>query len=313
MDFLSTFLIVVLIVVLAVPGFVLRKVKLFGERAAGVLAVLLLYVSQPSLMVSSLLSESFSASMLVNFAWVFGFAIVLQLLVYFAAKLIFLRVGELPARRVCVAASYLGNVGFMGIPVMQMLFPEEGILVLYAVVFNIAFNAMAWTLGIYAVSGERRAVRPLKILLNPPTVATVIALPFFFCNVQMPSQILTVFSYLGDMTLPLSMIILGVRLTDVHLRSLFCDLKVYLASGVKLVLSPLLSFGVLLLVDFVFPLDRFVIIALFVIAAMPTASSVLNFAERYGGDTETAACTTLMTTVLCIVTIPVLMLLCNFV
>ena len=297
MDFLSTFLIVVLIVVLAVPGFVLRKVKLFGERAAGVLAVLLLYVSQPSLMVSSLLGESFSASMLVNFAWVFGFAIVLQLLVYFAAKLIFLRVGELPARRVCVAASYLGNVGFMGIPVMQMLFPEEGILVLYAVVFNIAFNAMAWTLGIYAVSGERRAVRPLKILLNPPTVATVIALPFFFCNVQMPSQILTVFSYLGDMTLPLSMIILGVRLADVHLRSLFCDLKVYLAAGVKLV----------------FPLDRFVIIALFVIAAMPTASSVLNFAERYGGDTETAACTTLMTTVLCIVTIPVLMLLCNFV
>lgn len=74
-------------------------------------------------------------------------------------------------------------------------------------------------------------MRPLKILLNPPTVATVIALPFFFCNVQMPSQILTVFSYLGDMTLPLSMIILGVRLADVHLRSLFCDLKVYLASG----------------------------------------------------------------------------------
>ncbi len=313
MDFLGTFLIVVLIVVLAVPGYALRKAKLFGERAAAVLAVLLLYVSQPSLMVSSLLKNAFQPSMLVNFAWIFGFAVVLQLLVYFAAKLIFCRAGELPARRVCVASSYLGNVGFMGIPVMQMLFPGNGEPVLYAVVFNVAFNAMAWTLGVYAVTGERGAVRPWKIVLNPPTVATIAALPFFFCGVKVPEQVLTVFSYLGEMTLPLSMIILGVRLADVRLRSLFCDWKVYLAAAVKLILSPLLSLGVLVLVDLLVPLDAFVIVSLYIIAAMPTASSVLNFAERYEGDSETAACVTLMTTVLCIVTIPVLMLLCGVV
>ena len=171
---------------------------------------------------------------------------------------------------------------------------------------------MAWTLGIYAVTGMRKAVRPLKILLNPPTVATVVALPFFFCNVQMPEQILTVFGYLGDMTQPLSMIILGVRLADVHLCALFGDWKVYLTAAVKLLVSPLLSLGILVLVDLLVPLDTYVMIALFIIAAMPTASSVLNFAERYGGDCDTAACTTLMTTVLCVVTIPVLMLLCSF-
>ncbi len=311
MDFLSTFLIVVLIIVLAVPGYALRKAKLFGEHAAGVLAVLLLYISQPSLMVSSLFGNRFESSMLVGFAWVFAFAIVLQLAVYFAAKLVFLRVGELPARRVCVASSYLGNVGFMGIPVMQMLFPGRGDLVLYAVVYNIAFNAMSWTLGVYAVTGMRKAVRPLKILLNPPTIAAVAALPFFFCNVAVPQQILTVFSYLGDMTLPLSMIILGVRLADIRLRALFCDWKVYLAAAVKLLLSPLLSLGVLVLVGLLVPLDTYVIIALYVIAAMPTASSVLNFAERYGGDCDTAACIALLSTVLSIVTIPVLMLLCG--
>ncbi len=311
MDFLSTLLIVAVIVVLAVPGYALRKSKLFGEHAASVLAVLLLYISQPSLMVSSLLENRFDASMLVNFAWVFGFAVVLQLLVYAVAKLIFLRAGEPPARRVCVASSYLGNVGFMGIPVMEMLFPGQGELVLYAVVFNIAFNAMAWTLGVYAVTGERGAVRPLKILLNPPTVATIAALPLFFCNVQMPAEVLTVFGYLGDMTLPLSMIILGIRLADVRLRALFGDWKVYLASAVKLIVSPLLSLGAIMLVGLLVPLDRFVIVALYIIAAMPTASSVLNFAERYGGDCDTAACVTLLSTVLCIVTIPVLMLLCN--
>ena len=71
----------------------------------------------------------------------------------------------------------------------------------------------------------------------------------------------------------------------------------------------LLCLGVLLAVNALVPIDRYVIVALYVIAAMPTASSVLNFAEMFGGDCDTAAATTLMSTLLCILTVPVLMLL----
>ena len=85
----------------------------------------------------------------------------------------------------------------------------------------------------------------------------------------------------------------------------------YLVAFVKLVLSPLVSLGVLLLVSLVLPLDRFVILALYIIAAMPSASSALNFSEMYQGDSETAAAATLMNTILCVLTIPVLMLLCS--
>ena len=115
------------------------------------------------------------------------------------------------------------------------------------------------------------------------------------------------------MTLPLSMIILGVRLADMRLIRLINDWKVYLVAIVKLVAAPLLSLGILVLVSLVVPLDRFVILALFIIAAMPSASSALNFAEMYQGDVETAAAATLMNTILCILTIPILMLLCSFV
>ena len=69
----------------------------------------------------------------------------------------------------------------------------------------------------------------------------------------------------------------------------------------------------MLLLRLVLPIESSVIIALFIIGAMPTASSALNFAEMYGGDCETAAASTLMSTVLCIATIPVLMLLCNYI
>ena len=175
----------------------------------------------------------------------------------------------------------------------------------------IAFNAMTWTLGVYAITGEKKRINALKIILNPPTLAVIVALPFFFCNVAVPEQVMTPISYLGDMTLPLSMIILGVRLADMKPIRLINDVKVYVSSFIKLILAPLLSLAVMLLVSLLVPIDRYVMVALYVIAAMPAASSALNFAEMYNGDRETAAACTLMSTILCILTIPVLMLLCS--
>lgn len=313
MDFLNTFINVLMIVVLAVPGYCLRKAKLLPENTAGIFAVLLLYISQPFLMISSLLSKTFEPSMLIDFAWILLFAVALQLLVYFAAKLFFIKEKDMAAKRACEACSYLGNVGFMGIPVMQMLFPDNPEMILYTVVYNIAFNAMTWTLGVFAVTGERKYVKPLKVILNPPTIAVIIALPLFFCNVAIPEQVMTPIRYLGDMTLPLSMIILGLRLADMRLISLVNDWKVYMVAFVKLIVSPLLCLGVLMLCGLFLPIGRTVIIALYIIAAMPTASSALNFAEMYGGAKETAAAATLMNTILCIATIPILMLLTQFV
>lgn len=406
MAFLQTFINVVMIVILAVPGFALRKVRLLPDKAASIFAVLLLYISQPFLMMASLFNKEFQPSMLVNFGWVLLFAVVLQLLVYFVSKLVFCKTKEEASRRACVACSYLGNVGFMGIPVMEMLFPGNSDMVLYTVVYNIAFNAMSWTLGVFTITGDKKRINPLKIVLNPPMIAVIVSLPFFFLNVHIPEQVMTPISYLGDMTLPLSMVILGVRLADMRLvraksavpaqgeaarevlpagdrfaygqpavtaeaetesvspvsygctdeeadgilsvseeiadeslppeeiavenpapadgaaetvsapkprPGILDDPKVYLVAAVKLILSPLLSLGVLLLFDLIFPLDRFVVIALFIIAAMPTASSALNFAEMFGGDKETAAASTLMNTILCIVTIPILMLLCDII
>ena len=399
MAFLQTFINVVMIVILAVPGFALRKVRLLPDKAASVFAVLLLYISQPFLMMASLFNKEFQPSMLVNFGWVLLFAVVLQLLVYFVSKLVFCKTKEEASRRACVACSYLGNVGFMGIPVMEMLFPGNSDMVLYTVVYNIAFNAMSWTLGVFTITGEKKRINPLKIVLNPPMIAVIVSLPFFFLNVHIPEQVMTPISYLGDMTLPLSMVILGVvragsavaaqgeaarevlpagdrfaygqpagtaeadavsvshdsfpctgeeaggilsvseEIADESLPpeeiadesfipadgaaetvpapkprpGILDDPKVYLVAAVKLILSPLLSLGVLLLFDLIFPLDRFVVIALFIIAAMPTASSALNFAEMFGGDKETAAASTLMNTILCIVTIPILMLLCDII
>lgn len=309
MEFLSTFLIVFLVIALAVPGFALKKAKLLPDGASNALAVLLLYVAQPFLMVSSLLNKTFTQSLLPDFAAVALFAVGLQLMLYFLSKLFFVKVKVEPTRRICVASSYLGNVGFMGIPVMKALFPSDDTIILYTVIFNIVFNAMTWTLAVYAITGDKSKIKPIKILLNPPTIATVLALPLFFCNVTVPENVLATIGYLGDMTLPLSMVILGIRLADVKFKRLFTSAPAYGVALVKLVVSPLAALGVMLLARLLIPIETTVIVALFIIFAMPSASSALNFAEMYGGDCDTAAKATLTNTLLCVLTIPILSLL----
>ena len=313
MEFLNTFISVAVIVVLAVPGFVLKRANLLPENATNVLAALLLFVSQPFLMAGSLLNKEFAPSMLPAFAQVFVFAIVLEIGVYLLAKPMFCKCKEDSSRRASIACSFLGNVGFMGIPVMEMLFPGDQQFILYAVIYNVVFGAISWTLGVYVVTGDRSKIKLWKIILNPPTLASLLAMPFFFCNVHIPVIVLKPISFLGNMTLPLSMIILGVRLANVKFSSLFKDLKVYGVALMKLVISPLFSLGVMLLIDLIIPLNKFVIIGVYIISAMPSASVVLSFAELYDGDKELAAKATLMNTLLCILTIPLLMILCDFI
>ena len=77
--------------------------------------------------------------------------------------------------------------------------------------------------------------------------------------------------YVGMVT---SMLILGIRLADMRLISLVNDWKVYMVAFVKLIVSPLLCLGVLMLCGLFLPIGSTVIIALYIIAAMPTASSV---------------------------------------
>lgn len=103
MNFFSTFINVLIIVILAVPGYFLRRCRLLPDKAASIFAVLLLYISQPFLMLSSLFNKPFERTMLINFGWIILFAVILQLLVYVVALLVFVRDKNEGARRAGVA------------------------------------------------------------------------------------------------------------------------------------------------------------------------------------------------------------------
>ena len=106
------------------------------------------------------------------------------------------------------------------------------------------------------------------------------------------------------MTTPMCMLILGMRLATVTPRDLFLNPRIYLSTAIKNVVYPLLSF----LIIYFIPLPTYIKITFFLLGCCPAASMVLNMSELVGEGQTQAACSVLISTLSCIVTIPVLAL-----
>lgn len=342
MGFSTTAVSVLLLVAMAVPGYLLIKTKMLPQKAITYLSVLLLYVSQPFLSIRSFLEVSYTLQLAVNLAIVFGVSLAGQAVIFGVMWLVLRRRFDDPqqtaelirdgfiggdsytaepalkaavarsvsgrANRAMVLASAFGNVGFFGVPVLQFLFPDAHDAIAYSAVFIVTLNLMSWTVGSYLLTGDKKHVSLKRALINPQTVTLVISLPLFFAGVSagdLPDTINTVIDYLADMTAPLCMIILGMRFALAPVVQLFTDFRVYVASFIKTLVFPLLVYVVLM----PFQMEEMLRVSLVLLSGMPAATINLNLAELYGADQKTAANSILMSTVLSIVTIPLLMLL----
>ncbi len=313
MDFLTSLISVGLLIALAVPGFILKKLKMLPDNAVNVLVTLLLYIAQPFLTFSSFMKKTYESALLTNMLLTALLALVTQLLVLLIAWLTLKPVKDDYSRRVAALCSYMGNCAFMGIPVLQAFFPGNSEPIMYCAVYSSVFNLLGWTVSVFLLTKDKSYVSVKKAVINPPTIALILALPLFFFSVKLPAQIITSVDFLGNMTSPLSMLILGIRIGGLKFKELFSSAAVYAAAFFRLILSPLLALGLMLLLRLCFPLSSTLIKTIFVISAMPTATMIVVFCEKFTGDSSLAVKTMLLSTIFSVITIPILMLLCVFI
>jgi len=316
MDFLTSLRSVSLLIALVIPGYVLRKKGMLGSGAQSSFVTLLLYITQPALMISAFMKQRFEPALLANIGIIFVLTALLIVGMFFVSKLCFAFVPESDFKRACLSAGYLSNCGFMGIPVLQAFFPGNSEVIMYSAIFNAVFNFLVWTLGVYSITGNRMHISIRKGLLNPPTLATLAALPIFFLQLPFPALIISGIDFFGNMTTPISMTVIGIRLAEIRLKELFTTPLVYFSSVVKLIVSPLVTFAFLMVLGRVLPqglpLAYALSVTVFVLMAMPSGSTLAMFSEMFGGDTKTAVKCTLLSSLLSVITIPFLMLLSDF-
>ncbi len=306
MEFGTTIINVLVLIALAIPGYLLVRTGKLKSSTIYVLTTILLYVNQPAFTLSSFQAEVYSKTVMNNMLIVFGITAFMQIFAMAVAGFILKKICADKAKaQAYTFASSFGNIGFMGLPVVRLLLPNNPELVIYLAMMFVAFNLMAWTIGIYIMTGEEKYISFKKAIINPPTIAFCIAFPLFLFGVQIPAKIMYPIDSLAAMIIPLSMLIVGMRFGEVRPKELFGDKELYVSSLIKLIITPIVT---LILASFI-PIDDTLRAFIVILMAMPSATMGLIVAEQFGGDKEASVKAVLGSTLLSIITIPLVLLL----
>ena len=199
-------------------------------------------------------------------------------------------------RSVFVALCALPNTGFVGIPLVRAFYGDEGLA--YLAGYIVAFNLVLWTQYVLIFGGKQ--ANPFRAALNISVLAAVCAVLLLVFQVRIPEPFASFFDQLASLTTPLSMILLGARLKESLNIKQILDRTLLSAVGIRLLLFPLLAYGVMRAMG-IHGMELGVMV---MASAMPCASVGQMFAEKYHKDVGFAAQGISLSLILCVFTIP---------
>ena len=289
-------------------GIYARKINILDAASTKRLSALLLNVTQPLMIITSFQME-FDAAKLRNGAGLFLTSAAVHIITAALAVLFFMPVKDFEQRKVYRMCAVFANIGFLGFPVLSVVF-EDGIF--YGAFYTMFFNIFVWTYGVYLISKKKPADGephnsklqfPLKkILLNAGMLSSVAGIILFALRISIPPVLLDSMRLVGDMTFPLAMIIIGSFVCEINLREVFTNRSNYYFMLVKLFALPVIFLAAGMLLG----LPRLFIYMAALMSAMPSAAMAAMFAETYGSDAKSATANIGLSTLFSIVTIPLI-------
>jgi len=276
-------------------GMVLFKIGQIDEKGIGQLSNLALYVGTPMVVIRSLAIPYDSERMQT------GLLVMLFFLIIFFASVIVGRFGCGRADRVGTFAVVFSNSGFVGIPLIEGILGSE--YVFYVTMTMVVGTITFWTYGVLLMSGDKNEVSVKKILTNPNLLAVVVGMLLFFAPFELPYIISQTINGMANMNTGLGMIILGATLGASNIGLMIRDTRLYKAIALRLVAVPLVSIPILMFM----PVPYEVRMVLMIIAAAPAASATSMLALKYGGDYSYGTGLAIGTTIVSMLTMPLVL------
>lgn len=283
-------------------GFIAYKKDYINDNASKKLSSIVVNIANPALILSSILSMDNTITgkdlltTVVIAAVLYGGLLLISI---FVPKLFRVPKASYGAYRVMTVFS---NIGFMGFPIISSVYGSSALL--YATLFLIPYNVLIYTYGIQTMKttkSEEKEKPHLGQILNIGVIACILAIVLFVCRVKLPSFLGSVISMLGNLTSPLSMMVIGASMAVIDFKKLLSDYKLLLFSAFKLLVLPIL--GTLLLKQFV--ANEVIYGVTMVMLATPVGSMTAMLAQEYDGDYELASKGVMLTTLLSVVTLPI--------
>ena len=276
-------------------GFVFGRLGLLSDNTLSQMSRILLNAVVPAAMIAAFQAERTAEAdrqLLASFAALAGTYALYML----GSRLLFRRQAEAHRGILRFAAIY-GNVGFMGLPLIQSAL--GGAAAMTAAVSLVVFNVVTFTHGI-ALIGGKGAMSAKKIVLNPGILGFLAAIALYLTGWRLPGPVSSAVGHLSNLNTPLPMLIIGGQMAHTDLGLVFREKRLYAATAVKLVGLPVLTALVLL----PFRLDSVIFTALVILSGCPTAGVTGLFSQNMGKDAGLAARQITLSTLLCVVTLP---------
>lgn len=312
MDFLPIFIKMIELFLIIIIGFVTTKLGVINTTIKSSLSKVILNIALPCTILASVMTtENMPSKSDIFISLGLGF---LSYFVFFILSKLTSFVFRLEGK-VKAAAEFgimFANVGFIGYPVTQAIFGDDCIFV--TCLYNMPFNLICYSYGVYLLekgncSQENSSnytmsfTKLLGLLINPAFVCSILCMIIALGNINIPDFVGETCSLVGNITTPGALLIIGSALGAMEFTKMFISIKAYLVTIVSVIVTPLVIYALFMLIPGISPL---IFGEAVIISAMPVATSGTMLCVEHGGDETFMARITFLTTLLSVITIPLI-------
>lgn len=290
----------IMIFILILSGFVMYRKQLISRHATKDLSALVVNICLPGLIIGSMCNNMTAVSrdnvLLVGTIGIVFF-LGLSVLGYLMVKI--LKIPE-EQKSAYILMTVFGNVGFIGIPVaMAVIGPES---MIYVIVFNFLFNVYIFTFGVMLLKkGTKNVKMSWKDLVSPGLIACIVAFFIYWFEISLPESVGTLAGYYGNACTLLSMIVVGISLANMQVKSVLKNRKLMLFTIIRFILFPVL----LALILKPFLPDMVMRATVVLMAALPVGNMSAMLSEQYGKDSMPIAEGIIVTTLFSVVSVTI--------
>lgn len=294
---------IIIFAILMVIGFIAAKTKVITKDALNTLSKLIVKIILPALIFSIVAGSGVTIEeFLISGRFAIGVVLCYTLLILVGIMMSKLCKLQGKTANIFIALATFGNMGFMGIPLIQAIFKEPVAQVCISV-YTIVDMAFLWTFGVYLCSRHQKksnSLSAVKNMINPTTIALLVAFIIMIFKIPVPGLLMNTILGIGGTSKYLTLMYLGGALAYVSVSKIPKKPSIFMLVIVKMLIIPVIVY---LLLGFFLPQIPKTILT--IIVGLPAMTTIAMVATAYGSDDEYATEVIFVTTLFSLVTIPI--------
>ena len=297
----------ILLLLLIITGYIICKLDILTVEINKKISELIVRVTCPALIIGSVCKQKMSNDG-VNIIFLLFLGIILYL-AYILASIIIVKFFNLSKNEKIIYELMLifNNTSFVGIPVVKVLYGETSIF--YLVILHMSFNFLIYTYGVMKLKPENENFQiSLRNILNSGIISAILGIIIYFLKLPIPNIIENYLMLLGEITIPLSLLLMGASLVKVPISKIFTNKKLIIFCLVKLLILPIVFF----LFFSLFLTNKFYLDLIAISTALPAGSMIIMFSLKYDKEVSISSLGVVLTTIFSIGTLPIVVYLLNF-